>query len=538
MSIALIFRAAALAAALAFAATLPGQIPGALHGQVTDESGAIIPGATVTVTGVGVTKTATVDNRGNYSVVGLTPGTYTVRAVSPGLELGTTPAAVINPGAIATLNLQLRVATAKQEVTVQDNGGPSVSTEASNNAGALVLRGVDLEALPDDPDDLQSDLEALAGPSAGPSGPQMFIDGFTGGRLPPKESIREIRINQNPFSAEYDHVGFGRIEIFTKPGTDKYRGQAFFNFGDTTFNARNPFGPSEKAPFQTKNFGGNFSGPFSKRASFFLDFERRQIDDDAIINATTLDTNFNPLPVSQYLATPQRRTTISPRLDYQLNSTNTLMARYTFTRNDQQNAGVGQFSLPSAGYNTLTDEQSAQVTETAVLGLKAINETRFQYIHSLVSELAANTLPTISVLQSFNGGGAQVGKSYDYQNHYEIQNYTSLNLGTHSWKFGVRVRSITEDSISPQNFGGTFTFSGGQAPVLDANNQPVLGETAQISSLESYRRTLLFQQLGYPMAQIRLLGGGPSQFSLSGGNPTAAVDQTDIGLFIGDDWRA
>ncbi|MEO7142493.1 MAG: TonB-dependent receptor, partial [Bryobacteraceae bacterium] len=87
-------------------------------------------------------------------------------------------------------------------------------------------------------------------------------------------------------------------------------------------------------------------------------------------------------------------------------------------------------------------------------------------------------------------------------------------------------------------FGGTFTFSGGQAPVLDANNQPVLGETAQISSLESYRRTLLFQQLGYPMAQIRLLGSGPSQFSISGGNPTAAVNQTDIGLFIGDDWRA
>ena len=71
----------------------------------------------------------------------------------------------------------------------------------------------------------QTDLQALAGPSAGPNGGQIYIDGFTGGQLPPKSSIREIRINQNPFSAEYDKLGYGRIEIFTKPGTDKYHGQ-------------------------------------------------------------------------------------------------------------------------------------------------------------------------------------------------------------------------------------------------------------------------------------------------------------------------
>ena len=531
-------RATALFAALAFAAALPAQTLGTLKGQVTDESGAIVPGTVVTVTGAsGAARTAVADNTGNYTFVGLAPGTYTVQARVPGLEIGTPPTVAISPGASVTLNLQLRVVAARQEVTVQENAGPAVSTEPANNAGALILRGVDLQALPDDPDDLQADLEALAGPSAGPSGPQMFIDGFTGGRLPPKESIREIRINQNPFAAEYDRLGFGRIEIFTKPGTDKYRGQVFFNISDTMFNSRNPFGPPEKAPFQSKQFGGNVSGPLSKHASFFIDLQRRQIDDDAIVNATTLDANFNPLPISQFLATPQRRTTFSPRFDYQLSPNNYLMARYTFTRNDRQNAGVGQFSLPSAGYNTLTDEQTAQITETAVMGAK-INETRFQYIHDYTNQLAVNSLPSINVLQSFTGGGAQVGKSYNYQNQYELQNYTSVVHNTHSLKFGIRVRAVTENNIAPQNFGGTFTFSGGQAPALDSNDQPIPGETIQISSLESYRRTLLFQSLGLPMGQIRALGGGPSQFSIAAGQPATYINQTDIGFFVQDDWRA
>src|SRR5205085_8500766 len=141
------------------------------------------------------------------------------------------------------LPIVMSVQAEKQEVTVQAEAGSSVSVEPDNNATALVIKGADLAALPDDPDDLADALQALAGPGAGPNGGQIYIDGFTGGQLPPKESIREIRINQNPFSAEYDRLGFGRIEIFTKPGTDKFHGQAFMNYGDENFNSRNPFSP-------------------------------------------------------------------------------------------------------------------------------------------------------------------------------------------------------------------------------------------------------------------------------------------------------
>ena len=120
----------------------------------------------------------------------------------------------------------------QQNVVVTDET-PTVNVEASGNANAIVLKGKDLDALSDDPDELSNEFSALAGPSAGPNGGQIYIDGFSGGQLPPKSAIREIRINQNPFSAEYDRLGYGRIEILTKPGTDKLHGQ-FFSWATTT----------------------------------------------------------------------------------------------------------------------------------------------------------------------------------------------------------------------------------------------------------------------------------------------------------------
>ena len=157
----------------------------------------------------------------------------------------------------------------------------------------MVLSGKDLDALSDDPDELADDLQALAGPSAGPNGGQIYIDGFTGGQLPPKSSIREIRINQNPFSAEYDKLGYGRIEIFTKPGTDQYHGQVSVNGNSSYFNSTSPFATSNP-PYDSTQYTANFGGPMGKKASFFINFERRNIGDNAIVNAYVLDPSFAP----------------------------------------------------------------------------------------------------------------------------------------------------------------------------------------------------------------------------------------------------
>lgn len=518
-----------------------------LRGVVTDESGALVPKAKVTVTGpAGVVKSATADDRGAYSFAGLAAGDYKVQASAPQLATPQAAAILLKPG-VQNLDLQVKVVTEAEQVTVQENTGPSVSTEVSNNASALVLRGDDLQALSDDPEDLMADLQALAGPAAGPNGGSIFIDGFSGGELPPKESIREIRINSNPFAPEFDKLGFGRIEIFTKPGTDRFHGTMDYNVATSAWNSRNPFS-AVKAPFLLNELEGNAAGPINKRSSFTVDAQRNTVDNGYITNAVTLDPQTLAIhPFFSVFKVPQKFTRVSPRVDYQLNPNNTLVFRYSVTHADINPTGVGGFDLLSRGYDYHYLNQTVQATETAVLG-KAINETRFQFFRSAPDRSVKGSSPEIQVLGAFVGGSSPVGQAFDRQNSYELQNYTTISRGAHIWKFGVRLRGQTDDNISPQNFNGTFTFGGGYAPILDSSFRPVTpGATcdvkkpnpacADITSIQHYQRTLVFQQMGLDTATIRQLGGGATQFSINAGIPELSVGQMDVGAFVGDDWR-
>ncbi len=530
-----------MVAALSASLTLDAQT-GGLRGQVTDESGAIVPGATVTASGPGgLVKAAISGNDGSYSFVNLSTGAYVVRATAPALALRQ-PAKVTLSSSVQILNLMLNVVVANQEVTVEERGGGAVTTDPSNNASATVISGTDLDALSDNPDDLLADLQALAGPAAGPNGGSIFIDGFSGGELPPKSSIREIRINQNPFSPEYDRLGFGRIEIFTKPGTDKFRGSVGYNFANDKWNSRNAYA-DEKAPFHLNELSGTLSGPLSKRASFNLNVIREWVDNGNVINGVTLaPQTLLSEPFTGFAVASLSRTGITPRVDYQLSTNNTLTVRYTFNRDDVQNAGTGGFNLTSRGFHSDARSQTVQLTETAVLHGSSVNETRFQYYRPNTATTANTPGAAINVLSAFSAGGAQIGHSTSLQNTCEFQNYTSILHKAHAWRFGVRLRGAWESSSSPQNFGGTFTFGGGLAPELDSNNLPILDASGQailvnIESIERYRRTLLFEGQGMTPAQIRALGGGATQFSINTGNPQISANQTDIGAFIGDDWK-
>ena len=236
------FRSIILAGILSafLTATSFAQSTGSITGQVVDSLGGIVIGATVTaVSADGKEKTATTNNGGEFTIAGLAPGAYTVRVAAPNFAPFENPGVEVTAGKKSELTIAMTVQATSETVQV---GSPNeISTDPTMNAGQTVLKDKDLDALPDDPDELEAALQALAGASAGPDGGQIYIDGFTGGRMPPKEAIREIRINQNPFSAEYDRVGFGRIEILTKPGFDKLRGSANFNFNDESLNSRNPF---------------------------------------------------------------------------------------------------------------------------------------------------------------------------------------------------------------------------------------------------------------------------------------------------------
>ena len=504
-----------------------------LRGVVTDESGAVVPGATVALAGpAGLEKTAVTGGDGAYSFSGLASGDYVVQASAPQLVLAQPRTLTIRGGALS-LNLRLAVASTTQQIVVEENAGPAVSMEAASNASATVLRGDDLAALSDDPEDLQADLAAMAGPAAGPGGGSIFIDGFSTGELPPKESIREIRINQNPFSPEFDKLGLGRIEILTKPGSDQYHASLNYNFANQFWNSRNPYS-AEKAPLALNEFENTITGPINKRTSFALDANQNDVDNGAIITAVTLDPKtLTATPLFSFFKTIQRRTRVEPRVDYQVNDNNTVTLRYGFIRGDIQGAGIGGFNLTSLGLHMHYDIQTAQFIETSVHGA-TVNETRFQLYHNASQLLGNSSEPQVQVLGSFNAGGSPVGRNLDNLTNTELQNNTSVVRGGHAWRFGIRVRGQFDANSSPLNFNGTFTFSGGLAPELNANNQAVLDGSGQlvmvqIDSIERYRRTLL----GLPAA----LGGGASQFSISAGTPAISTNRYDAAVFVGDDWR-
>jgi hypothetical protein len=178
-----------------------GQSQGTLRGRVLDPQGSVVAGAVIVlIDSDGSTITTPSDNSGSFSI-SAEPGIYTLQARARGFSLFQS-LVEITRGTTTSLDLELSLAVEDEEITVESEGA-SLQLSPEMNVGAMILSGEDLDALPDDPDELAEALEALAGPSAGPSGGQIYIDGFTGGRLPPKSSIREIRINQNPFSSEY-----------------------------------------------------------------------------------------------------------------------------------------------------------------------------------------------------------------------------------------------------------------------------------------------------------------------------------------------
>jgi Carboxypeptidase regulatory-like domain len=481
--------------------------PGILRGQVTDPSGAAITNANVVMTPAAGSPIAVQTNgQGAYEFKSLQPGKYALTVVAQGFALYENDGVVIADQPLR-LNVSLSIEVEAQKVQVSETA-PTIDVNPANNAGAIVISGKELEALPDDPDELLSDLQALAGPSAGPNGGQMYIDGFTGGQLPPKSSIREIRINQNPFSAEYDKLGYGRIEIFTKPGTDKYHGQFMINGNDSAFNSHNPFAGDEPG-YDSTQYTGNLGGPLGKTASFFFTLERRNINEIAPIDAIVSDPTFTaPETFTESVPNPRQRTNVGPRFDWAITKNNTLTARYQYYRDTETNNGVGQLSLPTQAYYSESTEHTVQISDTQVIGSKIVNELRFQLNRDRDTQNPQDNNPTVNVLGTFLGGGSGQGTSNDLQNRYELQNYTSLIHGNHILKFGGRFRATRESNESTAGFNGSFTF-----PNLSA----------------------------YQTAEQNLQAGniplGANQFVLTQGSPNADITYLDAGIYVQDDWR-
>ncbi|MGB9079054.1 MAG: carboxypeptidase regulatory-like domain-containing protein, partial [Terracidiphilus sp.] len=490
-TLALLFGFAAHDAAVAQAT------PGEIHGTVADPTGAVIPTANIVLSGGDGVSATTVSGRdGSFHFSSVHPGKYSLVITEDGFAQETVGEIEVLPGKDVQENVTLQLPVEQQQVEVSEDS-LGVSTGADNNASSIVIKGKDLDALSDDPDELQSELTALAGPAAGPNGAQIFIDGFTGGQLPPKSSIREIRINQNPFSAHYDKLGYGRIEILTKPGTDKVHGNAMVMGNDSAFNSLNPFVSSEPA-YYTTFANGSIGGSLGKKASWFGSVFFRDNASNSIINADLLDANLNVYNYSAAVANPQTRLDVSPRFDFQLGETNTLTVRYMLDRQLQSNSGVSQFALETQAYNVSNYENSVQLSDTQVLSANAVNETRFQYVRARDNQTAQNLDPTVTVQGAFTGGGSNAGVVRDNQDRLELENDTTEARGAHSIEFGARFRLTRDANFSTSGFNGNYIYS----------------------SLSAYAAKT------------------PSEYDVTAGKASSSVALFDAGVFFQDDFKA
>jgi hypothetical protein len=490
----------------------------------------LIPGVKITLTTTAGDEvvSAVSDSSGNFLIRDLKPGEYIVRATFEGFLPFQSAVITLTPNQVKRVNIVMAIEVAQQTVAVSDEAA-EVNLDAGGNTSAVMINGNDLGALSDDPDELASELSALAGPAAGPSGGEIFIDGFSGGELPPKSAILEIRINQNPFSAEFDRLGYGRTEILTKPGTEKLHGQVLLQGNDRSFNTGNPF-TANIPEYYSYQFSGSLSGAISKKASFFLSVDSRDLQS---VNAWRIPDAVLPNSAGVYvdnldyavsLLSPHIRDNASLRFDWQLGKRNTMTARYGFWyENEKGNLDSGPGTLASGSTHESNSDHTVQLSSTTIFSDRFINESRFQFERHNENHYADSAQRTIGVAGDFVGGGFTGQSSQDHRVAVEFQNLSTLSRGNHAIKFGARLRDNRVANKSNAKFNGRFDFS----PVT-------IGQTTYSAS-QVYARMANGLAAGQTFNSLAQQGFGPTSASYATGNPSAVANVFDIALFAQDD---
>jgi hypothetical protein len=462
-----------------------------VSGTVSDPSGAKIPHAALVLTGEGSHQQISTDSAGRFSL-SLPAGSYTLTTEAPGFSPNTTAITVGETGAPVRVAIGLTIAVRQEAVAVPLD--PAAGTAADDNASALVFRGVDLDAFSNDDATFQKELLALAGGDG--KAPQVFIDGYSGGRIPPKSAIASVRINRNLFSPAFDSFGLGRIEIFTKPGGDTLHGQLNVNATDKALNAQNPYLTTEP-PYYLLNIDGNLSGSFDKKTAFFVSGVFNDQQNNAALNA--LGTQNQTSPYITAVPDPQLTSTFSLRLDRQVTPTNNFTGRYEFNQVNLTNGGLTPLlTVATQAFNSGITSQTLQLADMQVFGPNIVYESRFQYIRTRLQQDAISNAPTLVVQGAFNDGGNPSQAQRDNQDHFEFQQALTVDRGAHYLRFGARYRLYREANLSSANYNGQFTF-----PSLAA----------------------------YTAKQ-------PSQFSITQGNASATVLTGDLGAYAEDEWKA
>lgn len=497
--------------------------------SVSDPNGSIVAAADSELLAENFKQNAISSDLGVISYRGLRSGKYQLTITVNGFKPYKNVSIEIAAGETKRLDVILELSVIEDTVDVSQ----SEAVDATTSGTARDLKKEEIENLPTDPDELKRVLQALAGPTVTGEEMQITVNGIPGGTLPSKENIKLIRINRNVFSAEFEYSYGGGIQIFTNSDVKKISGWVGFNFSDARFNATNPF-IGRRVPSQSRSYNFGFSAPLGKKASFSLYSSYTDSESSSVVNAVVLDPNFNPIAVRESFDTPRFSGFNNLGLNWDPNKRHKFVAQLGFYYGKSDN-DLGGFTLESRANRTSYSSLSLAFTETYIVNPDFVNTLRFSGVIDSNETKGRTSGTAINVSEAFLGG-ASPSDQKTTNARFEIYDDVTRKFGRLNISFGGMIRGYRIEEVSRTNFGGTYTFSGRTAPVLDADLQPVLDPqgnvvTTPITSLESYRRTLLLRSHGFSNAQIRTLGGGADQFTISGGEPEISVSQYDYALY-------
>jgi hypothetical protein len=499
---------------------------------VQDQLDNIIPGAQIALNDSEGKEIRTKTNQqGEAQFTKLKPGEVKITVTSKGFIEYRSDPIVLKFGETAKLNITLEVVPVESKVEV----GGSDSIEADDYGMVTVLTKKDIEKLPDDPEEFLKALRRIAGDSITGEDLPINVNGIDGERIPPKQLIEQIRIDRNAFSAKYPGTGGGGIQITASSITRNFRGFVNFNFADSSLNAANPF-LGIRQPFQSRNYQFGLSGPIRKKTSFSFSLSRNEHDSGSIINAVILDSNLQPTEFKMSFPAISRNQQFNLTLNSDLLKKHKLYLSYSLSKSRGSGQGIGLFTLPERSSRSTRQGHSLALSDTYLKNPYFVIQTRFSARYDRSNSSGESNLPAINVAESFFGGGSTANSSNE--NFYlELSSDAIMQRGKRSLEYGFNIKAFRVNQNSRSNFNGTYSFNGRTAPVLDENNNPLVDNagriiTEQITSLESYRRTLFFHRLEYSAARIRELGGGASQFSISGGEAAITASQFEYSAYV------
>jgi hypothetical protein len=499
-----------------------------VHGVVADPTGAIVPNAEVDLldTNGAVGGTIHSDGEGNFQLVAPHAGSFTLVVSEPGFETVRTPVVIASPSAvsgaaastttlpvIAPMHIVLPIAAVATMVRVNGDSSEDLTSPDANHDSS-VMTASDLKALPIFDNDYATAMSTFLDSSVSDTaGTGLMVDGVEANRATVSASaIKEIRINQDPYSAQYYWPGRGQMEIITKSTADHYHGQFNFLFRDSALNAQNALAPSK--PFeQRQNYEGHVTGPIPHvpKTSFLGSFNRVLYDQDSVVSATIEPTADNPSGAyDANVYTPARDTEFSARIAHQFREGVSGYVQYSYQDSTSQNEGVGGQSLAATGYNNQYREDDFVAHLDQTLSPTMLNQV------SVVGERDSNRnsnvaeAPQISVSGDFVSGSAQadsLGTEYNAR-FYDMLTWTR---GRNTIKLGAGTPHIDRRAYDDNtNSLGSYTFG----PTLASD-----GVTVLQTALQNYAANL------------------PSGFTENTGQVHFIYHQQEMGAFIQDQFK-